>query len=70
MHLFVYLFNIVVWAVFSCFLLRVYYEKDDDKEWYLTFIAFECGIFANAVLVTSIVYAIYWLHKTGEMIKL
>ena len=69
MHLGVYLFNIGAWAVFSSVVLKVYSDDDNNNAWYLTFITFECGIFANAVLITSIIYAIYWLHKTGEMIE-
>ena len=69
MHLGVYLFNIGVWAAFSIVILEVYDQDESHKEWYLAFAAFECGILANAILITSIVYAIYWLHQTGEIIK-
>ena len=69
MHLGVYLFNIAVWFSFSVYAIKIYYEVKDDREWYLAFITFECGIFSNSVLITSIVYAIYWLHQTGEIIK-
>ena len=36
---------------------------------YLTLTAFEMGIITQSVIIMSILYAIYWLFETGEIIK-
>ena len=36
---------------------------------YLTLTAFEMGVITQSVIIMSILYAIYWLFETGEIIK-
>ena len=71
MHLFVYLVFIISWMFFGTVL---YHVNDDDNEtnkylWILTLTAFLMGILSEAILISSILYAIYWLFETGEIIK-
>ena len=69
MHLLVYVVYIGSWIFFATVLWYVYEEDNDRTQWILTLTAFEMGIVSQSVIMMSILYAIYWLYETGEIIK-
>ena len=69
MHLLVYLVYLASWVFFATVLWYVYVEDNDHVEWILTLTAFEMGIVSQAAIIVSILYAIYWLFETGELIR-
>ena len=69
MHLLVYLVYLASWIFFATVLWYVYEEDNDHTAWILTLSAFEMGIVTQAVIIVSILYAIYWLFETGELIR-
>lgn len=69
LHLIVYLVFFFSWIFFGSVLWYVYTSEENTVMWYLTLTAFILGIVSQAVLMSSILYAIYWLYQTGEVIK-
>ena len=68
-HLLVHIVFLISWLCFGTMLWYAYtYENDYGfKIWLL--VAFEFSLASQATVVISILYAIYWLHETGEIIK-
>lgn len=69
MHLVVYFVFILSWVFFAIVISIAYQQEDDSQEWIVAITAFELGLLSQSMLMGSILYAIYWLHKTGEIIK-
>ena len=69
MHLLIYVIFLISWILFGIVLWYVYTHNDDYAQWTLMLMAFEFGIISQATIIISILYAVYWLFETGEIIK-